>query len=111
MKIEPYISDIDSKSKTELSIQKKQQIQRELIGKIIPHNNHTIWEINIETLEINKAKFINHPAIIIGEPFRTEILERKGYAYISALNKGNALKKYNKGNNGSKVIISKPYIL
>ena len=110
MKIfEPYINDIDSKSKTELSIQKKQQIEREFIGLIIPHNNHTIWEINNETLTIKKADFVKKPIILGESQNNNEILERKGHTYISALNKKNAIKKYKLGKSASKEVIDKPY--
>jgi hypothetical protein len=87
----------------EISVKQKKQVQHQLIGKIIPHEGHTIWQINNETLEIEKAKFTNATYHIGGENKR-EIITKQGYTYISALNKKNALKKFEQGNNGSKPI-------
>ena len=94
------------KDKMEISVQKKQQKEKELVGKIIPHPGHTVWEINNETLEIQEAKF-EHKDFKFGfkvDQQNQEIIIRSGFSYISALNKKSALKKYAKGENGSKVL-------
>lgn len=92
------------KDKMEVSIQKKQQKEKVLIGKIIPHPGHTVWEINDETLEIQEAKFEQQNFIFGIQNTNPEIIIRSGFSYISALNKKSALKKYAKGENGSKVM-------
>ena len=101
------------KEKTELQIQKKQQIERELVGKIIPHSGHTVWEINPETEEIEKAMYLERNWDFVTDisdlaDNKTEVLYREGFVYVSALNKKNALKKYRQGKNGSKEIDKNP---
>jgi hypothetical protein len=93
-----------SKDKSEITIQKKQQKEKELIGQIFPYENHQIWEVDKETLEVRLAKYEVVKTFIIGQPFNKSILTTKGCAYISALNKKTALKKFLKGHNGSKPI-------
>jgi hypothetical protein len=96
------------KDKMELSIQKKQQKEKEFVGKIIPHAGHKIYEINEETLEIGLAKY-ELKTFIIGQYHNNpEIIIRNGYSYVSALNKKNALKKYKQGLNGSKEEVKNP---
>lgn len=93
----------------EISVKKKQQKEKEFIGTIIPHEGHTIFQINNETLEIEEAKFSNTTFVFGGEN-KKEILIMKGCTYVSALNKKNALKKYNKGINGSKKVNKEEFI-
>ena len=97
----------NTKVKTELSVKQKKQIEHELVGKIIPHEGHVIWQINKETLEIEKAKFSNATYVYGGEN-KKEIIVKDGFAYISALNKKNALKKYKQGKNGSREVDDSP---
>lgn len=94
-------------TKIEVSIQQKKQVEHELIGKIIPHDGHIIWQINKETLKIEKAKFSNATYHFSGEN-KKEVIVKEGYAYVSALNKKNALRKYKQGKNGSKEINDNP---
>jgi hypothetical protein len=98
--------ELKNETKIEISVKQKKQVEHQLIGKIIPFEGHTIWQINNETLEIEKAEFSNATYHFIGEN-KKEIITKKGYTYISALNKKNALKKYNQGTNGSKPINEK----
>ena len=94
-------------TKIEISIKQKKQIEHELINKIVPYNGHVVWEINNETLEVEKAKFSNATYHFGGEN-KKEIIVKKGYTYISALNKENALKKFKHNKNGSKPINKEP---
>ncbi len=93
--------DQNQKIKTELSVKQKKQIEHELIGKIIPHEGHTIWQINKETLDVDKAKYSN-ATYVYGAENKKEIIIKGGFAYVSALNKKNALRQYKKGRNGGK---------
>lgn len=98
-------TNIQSKDKMEISIQKKQQKEKTLVGKLYPHNNHKVWEINEETLEVKEAKY-QEVTFIIGKSIEgqnKELITRNGFAYISALKKEGALKKYNNGSNGSRL--------
>lgn len=101
--------EVNPKNKTELSIKKQQQIEREFIGRIIPYPNHKIWEINIETLEIKEAMFIDKPFVFGSSNLKNrEVLYREGYAYVGALNKRTALKHYSNGKNGSMPVVNDP---
>jgi hypothetical protein len=103
-----FESSIQEKDKMELSIQKKQQKEKELVGKIIPHKGHKVWEINTETLSIQLAEFEKQTFFIGQNHPNLEIIIRDGHAYVSAMNKSNALKKYKKGLNGSKQLENMP---
>ena len=86
----------------EIQIQKKQQKEKVLVGKLIPHKGHKIFEINTITLEIIEAKY-QELSFIIGKTHQNkEIIINKDCVYIWALNKKTAFKKYLKGDNGSK---------
>ena len=102
------MEELKNHNKIEISVNKKVQIEKELIGKIIPHENHTLFEINNETGEIKEVTYIPVPTFFkLGQKVqkpKKEALIREGFSYVSAMNKKNALKKYIKGSNGSKDI-------
>jgi len=98
---------INIKEKTELSVKQQKEIKHELIDKLVPYDGHTIWEVNNKTQEIKKALFSNVTYTFGGE-IKREIITKKGYTYIGALNKKNALKKFKQGKNGSKYITINP---
>ncbi len=102
--------ELKNETKIEISVKQKKQVEHELIGKIIPHEGHIIWQINKETLEIGEAKFSNATYHLGGEN-KKEVMTKDGYAYVSALNKKNALRKYKQGKNGSKPINEEPLSL
>lgn len=85
----------------EVSVKQQKQVEHQFLGKIIPHQGHKLWQINKETLEIEEAKFTNTTYKMFGEN-KKEIVVKDEFAYVSALNKKNALKKYKNGNNGSR---------
>lgn len=97
---------LKQKNKIEISVKKEVQVEKELIGKILPHRGHALFEINIETDEVQEAMFIPLPTFLkFGEEIqkpKKQVLIRDGYTYVSALNKKNALKKYKQGENGGK---------
>lgn len=90
------------KEKTEISIQKKKQVEKQLVGVLKPHSGHNIFEIDLETLDVKYAQFVNYTFSIGKNHTNKELLVREGCVYVCALNKNNALKKYLKGSNGSK---------
>lgn len=92
----------------ELSIKKKKAIEHELIGVIVPHSGHTLWKINKETFEISVAEYSKTNYTFGSEENNPRVIIKEGYAYVSALNKQNALKKYKKGQTGSKPVEDKP---
>ena len=88
-------------TKIEVSVKQKKQIEHQLIGNLVPHDGHKIWEINKETLEIKEAKFTNTTYQMFGDN-KKEIIVKDGFSYVSALNKNNALKKHKNGLSGGK---------
>jgi len=101
--------ELKKEDKLEVSIKQKKQVEHQLTGKIVPHEGHTIWRINNDTLEIKKAEFSNATASYhSGGENKLEIITKQGYTYVSALNKKNALKKFKQGVNGSKKINEEP---
>lgn len=95
------MKELEKLNPIEINVKKEKEVQYDLIDKVIPYNNHTMWEINIKTLEIKKAEYYN-TNYIIGGNNKKEIIVKKGFKYISALNKKNALEKFKNGKNGSK---------
>lgn len=93
----------NQETKTELSVKKQQQIERELVGKITPHKNHIVFEIHNISGKIEKAQYIEKNYFFgLKKKNNKEVLYREGYSYVAALNKKNALKKHKSKNNGSK---------
>lgn len=90
-------------TRIEMSVKQKKEVKHELVDNLVPHEGHTVWKINKETLEIEPAKYTNATYNLTGDNKR-EILIQPGYAYVAALNKKNALKKYQKGLMGGKVM-------
>jgi len=99
--------ELNQKDQLEVTIKQKKQVEKKLIGDIVPHNGHKIWKINKETLEVEEAKYLN-TAFYVGKENKKEILVTDGFEYISALNKKNALKLFNKGKVGGKEIDKEP---
>jgi len=95
------MKELELKEKIDVSVKKQKQVEHQLIGKIIPHENHSMWEINNETHEVKKAQYSNTTYQAFAKN-QKEIIVKKGFSYVSALNKKNALKQFLKGKNGSK---------
>jgi|TARA_R110001583_G_scaffold101263_3_gene247695 hypothetical protein len=91
------------KEKQEISLEKDVEKKAELVGRIFPHNNHQVFEINNKTLCIELAKFEYDNYVFNKGVINKKIVIHKDCSYVSALNKKNALKKFKKGNNGSKI--------
>lgn len=89
-----------NKDKVKNERQAEQEKQNVLIGRIRPRRGHTLFEINEKTGEIKEADFISE-TIEFTKVERGDYSPRKrvqvnhNCKYISALNKKNALKKYN----------------
>ena len=90
-------------NKIEVSVKKQQEKKHEFIGDIVQYEGHKLWEINKETLEIKEAKF-SYATYRLFQKNKKEIFVKDGFAYVSALNKKNALKKYNNNQNGGKIM-------
>lgn len=102
---------LKEKAQLESIVKKKQEIQYQLIGKLTPKRGHSLYEIDIEKLEIRLAEFVNNKTIswftalkIAKGEVKEDILVKHKCVYISALNPKNAMKRFaeNKGNGGIK---------
>jgi len=103
----------DSKDKIEITKQKQAEIQKILDYRIIPHENHTVFEVNLKNKTIVKAEYkppktlatwaeavemylkrkIKKVDIYNSAPIsKSEIIKKENCIYISALNISNAKK-------------------
>lgn len=91
--------------KTELSVDKQQEKKETLVGQILPHPGHTLFEINLGTKEIKPAKFETELVLDLNskDNFNKKVIINKDCVYISALNRANVVKKLLKGSNGSRL--------
>ena len=110
-------TQLTHREKTQLEAKKQQEKKTEIkhTATIYPHNNHKLWEVNTETLEVKEAQYNLkndyhfNPNWKQGDPIVAEksLLQSKNCVYISALNAASALKKFNKGDDGSRYDKSK----
>ena len=100
--------NLKSDHKTELSIEKRQEKSKWLDEVIIPHRGHTLFQINRDTLEITKAKYSSSTNYNFGKENKREVIKSTNCAYVSALNKKSAMKKYLSGSNGSIKVMDEP---
>ncbi len=91
------------KEKVEISIQKDVEKKAELVGTLKPYKNHRVFEINNNTMAIQLARFENASYVFDKGVPNKKIIINKECTYVSAMNKNNALKKFKKGSNGSKI--------
>lgn len=77
--------------------EKEVEKKLKLLGSIRPKKGHTLFEINLKTLEMREAETEIQPVVFReGQskfvPLRKKVVVKVGHTYISALNKKNALK-------------------
>lgn len=90
--------DLLEQDKIENIKQQQAEIQKVFDSKIIPHENHTLFEIDLNTKEIKLAVFDEQPAIKWEDALKGQISSQKKVTkkdnciYISALNKKNVIK-------------------
>lgn len=91
-------TDIPVKDKIEITKQQQAEKQKILHSKIIPHENHTLFEVDLSIKEIRLAVFDELPAIKWEDALKRKVsaikkvTKKDNCIYISALNKKNALK-------------------
>jgi hypothetical protein len=107
------------KEKTQLEVkqQKKQEFKYIYQGTIVPNRGHTLYEICLKTLDVTEAKYHVQDYVFNwywkkGDIINSEskVVMREGFAYVSALNIENAIKKFKKNCNGSKFDPAKSYL-
>lgn len=92
------LNNIPVKDKIEISKQQQAEIQKVFDSKIVPHENHTLFEIDLNTKEIKLAVFDEQPAIKWEDALKgsisaiKKVTKKENCIYISALNKKNAIK-------------------
>lgn len=90
------------RDKTELQVQKQQEKKATLVGQITPHRGHKVFSINTATGFVKEAEYEKtlETVYVIGRKNQyvnnKRIMIEKYCVYISALNKKNAVKHYNK---------------
>lgn len=91
-------TDIPVKHKIEITKQQQADTQKILHSKIIPHENHALFEVDLSIKEIRLAVFDELPAIKWEDALKRKVsaikkvTKKDNCIYISALNKKNALK-------------------
>lgn len=90
------MKDFDKVEKDEVKIVTQKQIEKKkvFLGSVRLRLGHTCFEINRETIEVKAAEF--KTSAEFGKAVRKEIVVTPGCVYVIALNKKNALKKFNK---------------
>lgn len=95
---------LTDKQSTEVQVKKQVQVEYLHEGAVKPMPGHRVWEINVKTLEVKEAELVTNLQITWYEAIESmngvdnrEILKKKGYIYISALNQKQALSRYKKG--------------
>lgn len=113
--------------KMEVTQQRKQQIQYNLLGKIVPHHGHTVFEIelgleNPTVDDVKEAEYKKRDYTMAAYPLNKgdsalrrfipkepkDLITKKGFVYIPALNKQNALKKYKKTQQQAEYYVKNP---
>jgi hypothetical protein len=97
MKLSDFTTD-DIKDKVENIKQVKQEIQKTLHSRIIPHENHTLFEVNLKDKTIKKAVYDKLNVISWEDAYKGYIKGKKELTisedciYISCLNIKNLYK-------------------
>ncbi len=83
------------------TVEVKKQVKK--LGVIKPHKGHTLFEIEVKSMSINLPEFEAIEVNWTEGSSKSKLKVKEGCVYISALNKRNALKKFKKGSNGSRI--------
>ncbi len=101
---------ISIKEQLEQVVTKQQAVELKYIDSIIPKKGHTLFEINVETLECKPAEYQEKKTISWSEAiaiskgtFKSEVVIKQKCVYISALNKESALERYKLGKGSSEI--------
>jgi len=99
MKLDKHIPEQD---KVEIVNQAEKKYELKKLGTITPQRGHTLFQINTQTGEITIAEFDKVDAVLPTRKNNADagtvkkVTIKTGCVYVSALNKRNAIKKYNK---------------
>ena len=108
---------VPEKTKLEITQQKQQEYKMTYQYSIIPHSSHTLYEIDLESGDIIEAEYERRDYIFDWNwtpksrvNSHGDVIIQPGKAYVSALNKKNAEKKFKKGSTGTRIDKSKIYL-
>jgi hypothetical protein len=115
------MTELNKKTKDKVSIVKQQQeeLQVEHDSTIVPHSNHTLFEINTKTGYVKKAVF-NYETTLQGDwqwkpgtklIGNYSLIKNPDCVYISALTQENAWKHFKNNSTGTKFINEEPLSL
>lgn len=106
------MKELSKKQKDKVVITKQQEVEQtlEFHDTIIPHSNHTLWEISVDTLEIKKAVFNLNTTLQGNWNWKKgdkiqgalSLVRNNNCEYVSALTKETALKHFKKNSSGTK---------
>jgi hypothetical protein len=83
------------KDKIELTAEQKKHI--ELLGSLQLRKGQKLWKVHHQTKEVSEATFHHQGAVSLFEKqYHRKVLVEEGYWYTSAINKKNALRKFEK---------------
>lgn len=90
--------------KQKVSIVSELRKEKKFLGTINPKPGHAVWEFDMINRAVNEAKYEETVAVFPIQKVRRTGLKRKllmkeGCMYVSALNKENAIKKFNRWSN------------
>lgn len=109
--------ELKTREKQEVTQEKQQEYKLVFDSSIIPHENHTVFEIDLNTMKISRAEFekmdyvFNPKWTKHSRPQKNgKIIRKPNCVYVSALNEKSAWKKFNKGISGTKVDKNKKYL-
>lgn len=93
---------LQEKQSIEQIQEKKKQVEYTLDDSIKPREGHTLFEIDLSTLEIKEAKYKIEHTVHLYQALssKKEVIKNNGCVYVSALNAKSALKRL-KNNKGS----------
>jgi len=106
------LSGKKTKDKVVITKQQEQEHQLVLQGRLFPHPNHKVFEVEV----VNGETLVREPEFKLdttykfnphykkGDPIakKSEVIIKQGCYYVVAMNKETALNKFKKGLNGSK---------
>ena len=109
--------ELKTKEKQETTQEKQQEYKLIFDSSIIPHENHTVFEINLDENTICRAEFEKIDYVFNVKWTKHSKLQKNGKiikksncVYISALNENSAWKKFYNGVNGTKIDKTKKYL-
>jgi len=99
MKLDKHIPE---KDKVEIVNQAEKKYELKKLGTITPQRGHVLFQINTQTGDIELAEYEKVDALLPTRINKADagivkkVLIKTGCVYVSALNKKNAIKKFNK---------------